>query len=191
MNPERWRQVEELYHAALERDRSEHAALLAEADADVRREVEALLAQQTGDGRDDFTLTRATAGASLGPYRIEAKLGAGGMGEVYRALDSRLHRLVAIKVLAPDLSSDPAALERFTREARAASALNHPNICTLYDIGEDAGRRFLVMELLEGQSLRQRLDASPVPIPELVESAIQISDALDAAHRKGIIHRDL
>jgi serine/threonine protein kinase/dipeptidyl aminopeptidase/acylaminoacyl peptidase len=128
-------------------------------------------------------------GARLGPYEILAPLGSGGMGEVYRARDTRLDRLVAIKVLPHDLSSDSQALERFQREARAASALNHPHICTIYDVGTDPP--FIAMELLEGETLQQRLPRGPLDVVSLVEFGLQIVDALDAAHGKGIVHRDI
>jgi eukaryotic-like serine/threonine-protein kinase len=130
-------------------------------------------------------------GARLGPYEVVAAIGAGGMGEVYRARDTRLDRTVAIKILPAAVAGDPIFRERFDREARAVAALNHPHICALYDIGEDAGTAFLVMEHLEGETLADRLTKGPLPIDQAVKYAIQIAEALDKAHRAGIVHRDL
>ena len=130
-----------------------------------------------------------SSGARLGPYEIVSPLGIGGMGEVYRATDTRLERVVAIKVLPDGVIASPQTLERFQREARAASALNHPNICTIYDVGTDPP--FIAMELLEGETLQQRLRRGVMEIPVLIDIAFAVADALDAAHSKGIVHRDI
>jgi serine/threonine-protein kinase len=130
-------------------------------------------------------------GTQLGPYEIVAPIGAGGMGEVYRARDTRLDRTVAIKVLPQHLADTPEARQRFEREARAVSALNHPHICTLHDVGSQDGTEFLVMEYLEGETLAARLEKGPLPLAQVLQYGIQIADALDKAHRQGIIHRDL
>jgi serine/threonine protein kinase len=132
-----------------------------------------------------------TSGTSLGPYRILALLGSGGMGEVYRAHDTRLGRDVAIKVLAPHLAATPEVRARFEREARTISQLNHPHICTLHDIGHQDGTDYLVMELLEGETLAHRLEKGPLPVAEVLSLGAQIADALDRAHRAGVVHRDL
>jgi Tol biopolymer transport system component len=132
-----------------------------------------------------------TSGSKLGPYEIVSPLGAGGMGEVYRAHDSRLGRDVAIKVLPEDLSSNPDLKARFEREARAISALSHPHICHLYDVGSQDGTDYLVMELLEGESLQRRLERGPLPVSQALQCAIEIAEALDKAHKSGIVHRDL
>src|SRR5258706_8700396 len=131
------------------------------------------------------------AGARLGPYEIVAPLGAGGMGEVYLARDTRLAREVAIKVLSPHLAATPEARARFEREARAISSLNHPHICTLHDVGHESGTDYLVMELLEGESLADRIARGPLPLADVLRIGAQIADALDKAHRKGLVHRDL
>jgi serine/threonine protein kinase len=189
----RWSEIEKLYLSASELESTERVAYLERmcgSDLDLRREVETLLAflepvpSQVPD-------TPVPAGEQIGPYTILEFLRAGGMGEVYKARDTRLDRNVAIKFLPSVLAGDAAALDRFRREARAASALNHPRICTVHDIGDYHGRPFFVMELLEGQSLNERMSGKPVPVPELVDLAVQTCDALQAAHAKGIIHRDI
>jgi serine/threonine-protein kinase len=171
MHPDRWRQVESLYHSALEREEPARDVFLREAcreDEELRCEVRSLL-DQTESG----VLNRPLL---LGPYRIVGVIGAGGMGTVYQAMDTRLNRMVAIKV------SEARFNARFEREARAVAALNHPHICTLYDVGPN----YLVMEYVDGRPLH-----GPMPVSEALRLAIQMADALEAAHRKGIVHRDL
>src|SRR5215470_10381318 len=188
MNPEQWQQIETLYHSAKAVEHSERSAFLASAcgdDVELRREVESLLTKRNGSLLDSpavsllnsSTLIALDSGVALGPYRIEAKIGAGGMGEVYRARDTRLHRTVAIKLLLGRDTEDPNPVERFYREARAASALNHPNICTIHDIGEAEGQPYLVMEYLEGETLRDRLRRGPLSLEQVLEIAIEIANA--------------
>jgi len=194
MTPERFREIEELYHAARDCTADERAALMAQADPELRREVESLLIEPAGGEfldrpairnaphlLEDSTLTGLASGACLGPYRIESKLGEGGMGEVFRAIDTRLGRAVAIKITREQFNA------RFEREARAISSLNHPNICILHDIGPN----YLVMELVEGETIAARLKRGPLPVEEAIRYARQVAAALQAAHEKGIIHRDL
>jgi eukaryotic-like serine/threonine-protein kinase len=194
MTPERFQRIEELYHAAREGTAEERAALLAQTDPELRLEIESLLAHHTGgelldqpamqnsaEPLDESTTGIFISGACLGPYRIESKLGEGGMGKVFRAIDTRLGRAVAIKTTREQFNA------RFEREARAISSLNHPNICILHDIGPN----YLVMELVEGETIAARLKKGPLPLEEAIRYARQIAAALEAAHEKGIIHRDL
>ena len=193
MTPSRWQQIEELYHATLECEPGQRAALLERADPELRREVESLLAQGSSATPLDHpawegaaslltaTVAALTPGTQLGPYKIEGPLAAGGMGEVFRGVDTRLGRSVAVKTSREQFS------ERFNREARAISSLNHPNICTLYDVGPN----YLVMELCAGETLAARLKRGKLSIDDTLRYGQQIADALAAAHSKGIVHRDL
>src|SRR5579862_284732 len=177
MERRRWEQIEKLYRATLSRPAEERDSFLTETcagDGALRGEVEALL--QGGDL--EVTKTILGPGTSVGPYEIQGPLGAGGMGEVYRAHDTRLGRSVAIKFLSAETASGRAALERFRLEARAISALNHPNVCTIYDIGEQDGRPYFVMELLDGQTLKQRIASGSFSNEQILDTAIPILEAL-------------
>jgi serine/threonine protein kinase len=195
MTPERWRAIDELYSAALTLPSDERVVLLSRADPEVRCAVEAMLAQ--GATSDPAILDRPAweaagpsvevrpeelaAGAQLGPYRVESVIGAGGMGKVYRAWDSRLNREVAIK------ASNAQFTQRFEREAKTIAALNHPNVCQIYDVGPN----YLVMEFVDGAPIVSANRPSPLHPAEALRLAVQIASALEAAHEKGIIHRDL
>jgi hypothetical protein len=220
MTPERWATIERLYHAALEHDADRRETLLREAcagDDHLREEVESLLRYGDKAQAGDFPRTSEAAGLtaqlsavasvvrrlheppapggfvgrSFGPYEATTLIAAGGMGEVYRAADRRLDRTVAIKILPEHLAADPERRERFGREARIVGTLNHPHICSLYDIGVQDGVPYLVMEFVDGETLEARIRRGPVPWPESLEHLRQIADALDKAHRHGIVHRDL
>jgi eukaryotic-like serine/threonine-protein kinase len=213
MDADRWHEIERLFHAALELKSGERAAFLETAcdgDDSLRTEVESLLesSERAGsfmespaaDAVPDLldqgsSLQEPTAGvepgATVAHYRILQKLGAGGMGEVYRARDTRLGRDVAIKILPPDLAAKLHARQRFEREARALASLQHPHICTLHDVGHEGGTDFLVMELLEGQTLAKRLAKGRLATAEVLKLGIEICEGLEAAHRAGVVHRDL
>jgi serine/threonine protein kinase/tetratricopeptide (TPR) repeat protein len=219
MDNERWDQVDALLQSVLERPAAERDVFLrrvCRGDDQLEREVRSLLAAHiradnflsspaigmvarelaAEQGRDDRVERPGPdgdplIGQTISHYRIVEKLGAGGMGVVYKAEDARLHRFAALKFLSPELSQNRDALARFRREARAASALNHANICTVYDVGEQASRAFLVMELLEGMTLKHRISGHALEIDPLVALAIEVCDALEAAHAAGIVHRDI
>lgn len=210
MTPERWRQLTGIFHAALARDAPERAAFVASSckgDPEMRREVEAMLAAHDDAGRSGEPPLRAAARmpivespvrdlplateSRIGPYEIVSLLGIGGMGAVYRARDTKLHRDVAVKVLLPAVAHDPDRLARFAREARVLASLDHPNIARVHELEEANGIRALVMELVDGPTLADRIAQGPLPVDEALLIASQIAQALEAAHEHGIVHRDL
>src|SRR5580700_890058 len=207
MTPDRWQQIEQLYHAALARDENQRAAFLRDAcdgDSGLLQEVESLLAQEKGaDTLLEAPALEAAAkifskqqghsfiGRQMGSYQIVSLLGAGGMGEVYEARDTQLRRDVAIKVLPSAFLNDPERLSRFQREARMLASLNHPNIATIHGLEQADGVNYLVMELVPGETLAERLKTGPMKVEEALKVASQIAEALETVHKKGVIHRDL
>ena len=200
MTPDRWRQIEDLYVAALALEGEERAALLGRANADVRSNVEAMLAQPSGSNLIDKPAwdgePESRAAPAVGPdtqiaqYTIEALIGAGGMGIVFRARDAKLHRPVAIKFLSADLA-DATARRRFQREAQMASSLNHPHLLTVYDIGELDGRQYLVTEFVDGGTLKNWAQRQARTWEDVAELLTGVADGLAAAHEAGILHRDI
>ena len=207
MNPEHWQQVKEIFHAALEHEPSGRALFLDQAcsgNDSLRTEVESLIQsfEKSGDFIDSPAYELAadllveqksimTSGELVGSYRLISLLGRGGMGEVYLAEDIRLNRKVALKFLPAGYSNDPERLRRFEREARAASGLNHPNILTVYEVGQFDGRHFIATEYVDGETLRHRQINQPLKLNEVLDLAIQVTAALAAAHQAGIVHRDI
>ena len=207
MKPDRWQKVDEIFHAALQYKPDERKAFIEEAcqgDEELRREIDSLLAEERG--ADQFIeqpamevvakdladeQREALIGKNIGPYKILSLLGAGGMGEVYRAEDSHLKRQVAVKVLASRFADDRERMARFQREAHLLASLNHPNIAAIYGLEESNGVRALVMELVEGRTLADRIAAGPIPLDEALPIALQMAEALEYSHEKGVIHRDL
>jgi serine/threonine protein kinase/formylglycine-generating enzyme required for sulfatase activity/dienelactone hydrolase len=207
ISPVQWEKVKEIYEAALECSPPQRTAYVNRQTKDdfVRTEVLRLLAENDSVGsflstppfvdprntRTQIQERLVLGQVLLDRFRIICFIAAGGMGEVYKAQDTRLSRLVVLKFLPKELTEDRVSLERFQHEAKAASALNHPNICTVYDVGKDAGRAFIAMEYLEGETLSTRLKSGPLPLKNTLKIAIEVSSALDAAHHKGIVHRDI
>ena len=202
MTPERWQQITGMFHAALLRDSGQRRTFLQDAcgaDEPLRAEVEAMLAAHDNAGDPGSIpavavseqMLRLQSGSAVGRYRIDALIGAGGMGQVYRARDPQIERDVAIKVLPADFAADVERLRRFEQEAHASGALNHPNVLTLYDVGTADGRPYLVMELLDGETLRDCIGRGAMPAARACEIAAAIARGLAAAHARGIVHRDL
>jgi serine/threonine protein kinase len=201
-----WASVKRIHQSALDRDPSERDTFLDElcgGDESLLREVQSLLKYEHAESFLDRPAMDVAPrlsgepqehpllGRTLSHYQVVSLLGAGGMGEVFLAQDPRLDRTVALKILPGDLAADPDRMQRFEREARAASALNHPNVATIYDVGESDGIHFIAMEHVEGQTIAERIGGQPLTASEVIDVAVQVADALDVAHAKGITHRDI
>ena len=207
MTPERWQKINQLFHLALEHPPSERADFITEACADdeeLKREIKSLLRaheraanfieQPASDVAAEMLAggqVKLTAERRISHYTITALLGVGGMGEVYLAEDTKLGRKVALKLLPMHLTTDAERVHRFEREARAASSLNHPNIFTVYEIGESEGTYYIATEYIEGRSLRQHFESARMPFTDVLNVAVQLASALSAAHKAGVIHRDI
>ena len=215
MDPERWQRIESIFQKALDADEDRRARVLVEScagDEALRREVECLLAQHENAGEfmerpafagpagaplpprphsEDSHSAGIPAGTVIGHFRIVGKIGSGGMGVVYDAEDLKLGRHVALKFLPEEVSGHARALRRFRLEAQAASALNHPNICTIHEVDEVDGLVFIAMELLVGRTLKQTISGKPLPLETVIDFGVQIAGAIDAAHAKGVVHRDI
>ena len=200
MTPQRWSQIKEVFFAARETAEADRGAYLDSAcggDPELRAEVELLLANDDASSLArpavdwESLAPQFASGQMLGQYRIETKLGEGGMGAVYRAYDTRLRRAVALKVVSPGHLGDPESRQRLLREARAASALNHPNVVTVHEIGSESGVDFIAMELVEGKTLKEEIPVKGLPLEKALSYAVQIAGGLAKAHAAGIVHRDL
>ena len=207
MKPERWQQIDKLLESALEREESERSAFLDEAcvgDESLRKEVESLLAadEQAEDlieapavemVAEGFAEDQVGSleGKQIGSYKILSLLGAGGMGEVYLAQDGKLDRKVALKFLPEELQQDSTARKRFLREAKSAAALDHPFICHIHEVGEAEEKSFISMEYVQGETLKEKLVEGPLPLKNALQTAVEVAEALEAAHKNDIVHRDL
>lgn len=206
MEPERWQQLKQIFQSALERDPAERSAFLHQAcggDAELRREVESLISShdQAGDAIEMVAAEAATEmlsgdqgsieGKRIGHYQVLSRIGRGGMGEVFVAQDIRLNRKVALKLLRSDLGGNEDRLRRFQQEAQAASALNHPNILTIHEIGQQASLLYIATEYVGGETLRQHISREPMTLVRALDVSIQVASALAAAHQAGIVHRDI
>src|SRR5437899_5513683 len=205
MTPERWQQLKQIFQSALERNPAERAAFLNQACADdpaLRSEVESLIASHDQAGASIEAMAaeaatemladdRAIVGKQIGRYQVLSNIGRGGMGEVFLAQDASLGRKVALKLLRSDFTRNEERLRRFQQEARAASALNHPNILTIHEIGHDGSLHFMATEYVEGETLRQHLSRARITVGQTLDVGVQVASALAAAHQAGIIHRDI
>jgi serine/threonine protein kinase len=206
MKPERWQQLKQIFQSALERDPAERSAFLNQAcggDAELRGEVESLISSHDEAGHSVEVMAaeaatkmlsdqaRSIEGKQIEHYQVLSRIGRGGMGEVFLAQDTKLNRKVALKLLRSDLTANEDRLRRFQQEAQAASSLNHPNILTIHEIGQDDALHFMATEYVEGETLREHISRARMSLGQVLEIVIQVASALSAAHQAGIIHRDI